>query len=804
MKEKIQALLRAVWPYTIALFIGFVTCRLYEFFSLTAEVRGSFGWCVQGFGIDLLVAFFVTGVYCLLQLFLFLFRLPQWLGLLYSLSLIALIVNFILVQYFLTTGVPLDEAIYFFSWAELKLIVGTENRLTVAMVLFFAGIITVHAGLLFFLRKYKTVKWFAYSWGIAMLISILFPSLTYLGSSGSHQQAIIVNNRISYFLHRSAFYFRHGLKEGNMTVSARSFRGLDPNFYGGKPVSETYPLLHDLPEESELANFLNKSEKGAPNIVFIIVESLSTTLVGEKADKTGHLLPFLDSLSRQSLYWPNFLSTCDRTHNVLPAALASVPYTPKGKQFQEIEFPQHWSLMSLLNKNYFTRFFCGVDLSFSNMRGFMNFYRPDYIVRDWEPRFSEKFTERDNPWGFPDGALFAKSWLDYKKQKLEAQKRLDVLLTISTHDPFVIPREQYYTDLVLKRIAKLPRQSAEYSNVSANASRFATFIYFDDQLKAYFKQAQQSPDFDNTIFLIFGDHGTQFCMYDKLSAYKIPLLIYSPLLKKPEVFRSVSSQLDIAPTLLNYLRLTYDMELPSTVSFLGHTLSFRKEFESNRSLLFGTAGLNDGHLIHKNHYLFHDELFRVGDELEITPSADLKTKRMMIAQRNLCNLMAEYTIFGNKILPPALSKSFVAAEEFVQLLEKRQPKPDKTALQAVYISIGEDLVLPQVTEYVRIEFSCDYWNLGTKFADLPPLTLSIDHTVDGKVQNLCWKQAAYQPIGNWKKNAWNKLSATVTIRLSDYEKMASAGLLKYYLLNTEGHYFCAKNLQTRVLKNASR
>ncbi len=799
--EKIREILYKVWPYTVALFAGFAGLRVYEFFHLEPAMRISFGVCMQGMGIDLLVSLLITGMYVVIQFLLRLCRLRMMLWIMVALSLIALLVNFVLIQYFFATKIPLDEAIYFFSLQELKLIVGGENRVSIEVFLVIGGMLLLYFLLINRLKKLAPNRWFIVIFGAGIFASLIFPALTYADPETDHKRAVVLNNRLAYFAHRSVVYFtQEEWQSGDIQVN--EFSKLDRDFYGGESVSAEYPLLHELPETSEFSTYLNKSEKGAPNIVFIMVESLSTTLVGEKGSKTGNLLPFLDSLSKQSLYWPNFLSTCDRTHNVLPASLASVPYTTKGNMFQQLEFPNHWSLFSLLNNTYYTRFYCGVDLNFSNMNGYMNYYQTMYIVKNWEKQFSAKFSKRKTPWGFPDGILFEKSWLDYHRQKLEKQKRLDVLLTISTHDPFVIPREKYYTDQVLKSIAKVKHPTETHRYVKDNAYKFASFVYTDDQLRKYFEKAKQNPGFDNTIFLIYGDHGTELCLYDELSRYKIPLIIYSPLIKQPKTFRGVSSQLDLAPTLLNYLRLTYGMKLPGTVPFVGKELSYNPKFECKRSLILGSNGLKGEHIIHQNYFMFLNELFKVGDGLEIEAVNNPKKQKEMNEQRKMCNLLSDYTIYGNKILPLSLVKSYTKTEEFKVIYQHAEKQPKNETLKEQFISIGDNLTLPANTKYIRIQLDFDYWNENNqKATELPRLTVSLDHTIKGKSEQIFWKQIDYHQTKAFTKKSWNHLSATITLRMSDYQKMGKENVLKYYILNTDRKAFKIKNVEAKVLKD---
>lgn len=795
--EKVSDYFSRSWAYLVALFLTLGLLRTVEFFSIGGELSITGAQVGMGWFMDFLVSVAAIALFSVFQAVLFCFGIDFQKKVLVGWSLLLIVVNFVLIQYVAVTKIPLDESIYLFSIRELKLIVAGESRLSVIVLLLLVGVIVFYLIVLYGLLKFRWLSKFNRIQAVVFVLVLVFPSWTCIDVNNGFKEALHTNNRLAFFVQRSVFYFLHQDSHETTDVKLTDFAGIDPGFWGGSPMSTSYPLVHRLSDSSQFASFFKHSKNGPPNIVFLIVESLSTTLVGEKASKTGHLLPFLDSLSAKSLYWPNFLATCDRTNNVLPASLASVPYTTHGNMFQQIKFPNHWSLISLLNKHYFTRFYCGVDLNFANMNGYMNHYETDYLVKDWEAVFQKKYSHRATPWGFSDGSLFQKSWLDFSRQKLAKQPRMDVFLTISTHDPFVVPDEEKYIMHVKRAISKIKNPTATHRYVADHAREFASFVYVDEQLRSYFQQAKKQPGYENTVFFIFGDHGTELCLYDDLSRYKIPLLVYSPLLVKPQTFHAVSSQLDLAPTILNYLRVAYSEDLPQVVPFVGKELDYGVRYRNNRSLILGTNGLTEEHLFHANYFLCHDKLYRVSEGLAIRAVEDESVRRQLISQRKKANLVSDYTIFGNRIMPVVLFQKYGRVKALRVLYEFTKKQFTEAETKQGFVNLGSAITLDPKTKTIDVQIEFDYWNESVeKPTHLPRFTCSLENG-DGEV--LFWKQMDYESI-QFKVNSWNKLSVSMELNLSDYKRLKKKNTFKYYILNPSSSKqpFKLRNLTTKI------
>jgi phosphoglycerol transferase MdoB-like AlkP superfamily enzyme len=85
-------------------------------------------------------------------------------------------------------------------------------------------------------------------------------------------------------------------------------------------------------------------------------------------------------------------------------------------------------------------------------------------------------------------------------------------------------------------------------------------VRYADFAKAYFiASARKKPWFDNTLFIIVADHGAR--VYGRaeipIASYKIPMLFLAPKHIKPGVHESLTTQIDIAPTVLGLLGIGY-------------------------------------------------------------------------------------------------------------------------------------------------------------------------------------------------------------------------------------------------------
>lgn len=137
-------------------------------------------------------------------------------------------------------------------------------------------------------------------------------------------------------------------------------------------------------------------------------------------------------------------------------------------------------------------------------------------------------------------------------QKPKKQPYFDMILTLSTHQPFLINNEAYYEKVFEKRL-----MSAGFLHLKENGVRkqkqLVSVLNLDDAMKKFFEKYSKRPDFENTIFIITGDHSMpEITLQQKIDRYHVPLMIYSPLLKESKRFRSIVSHFDVAPSILAF------------------------------------------------------------------------------------------------------------------------------------------------------------------------------------------------------------------------------------------------------------
>jgi len=420
-------------------------------------------------------------------------------------------------------------------------------------------------------------------------------------------------------------------------------------------VSKEYPLLHVVKTPDVLGAFFYQS-KTPPNIVFIIVESLGRAYCGENA-YLGSFTPYLDSLMKQSLYWENFLSTGGRTFAVLPSLFGSLPFGEKGFLEMNDKMPAHQSLLKILKKNgYYTRFYYGGDAHFDLMDVFLKKQNIDAIYDNANfgngykklPSSSNGFS-----WGYGDKEIFKKSFDILKKNN--NNPKVDIFLTIAMHSPFLIPEQKSYNDKFEKRMVDIGLKEQDKTERRSYHDKFECILYFDDALKYFMEEYSKRDDFENTIFVITGDHRMpEIPISTQIDRFHVPLVIYSPLLKKGQKFSAISTQFDVTPTILSYLNHNYDIKIPKYTAWLGHGLDTEVSFNKKCSypLMRNKNELVD--YIDGDYFLSNDAVYDIFDNMYIEKAIDNTQQESINAKFQNFITINNYVCKNNKILPDSL------------------------------------------------------------------------------------------------------------------------------------------------------
>ena len=567
------------------------------------------------------------------------------------LSVIIVVIHAALAEYFLQTLVPLGADLFGYSLADIKQTVGAAG-----VSISFIFIITLLLGSVIFLflfipRRIKIKPFAAFSIVTLFILGALISvaNITSRWKPGPEFSNSMALNKSFFFYNNCYQTFFPAEKQNVMLVENNG----DPNHF--KYTNEKqYPFLHSIDSTDVLSPFFNKAAS-KPNIVFIVVEGLGRAFSNEDAYLSS-FTPFIDSLSNHSLYWSNFLSAGGRTFAMLPSIYGSLPFGRNG--FLELgkEMPSHYSLFNILKENgYQTNFFYGGDASFDNMNLMVKMdggnvfdqktFSSSYVQM---PKNSSGFT-----WGYGDDQVFNK--VDEETRKATGPV-FNAIMTLSTHNPFLIHNQEKYLQQFEQRMQQLNLSEAERDEHRRYKDQYATILFMDNSIREFINNYSKSANFQNTIFVITGDHRMpEIPMATKIDRYHVPLIIYSPMLKRAQKFKAVNTHFDIAPSLLMYLKHQYDFKIPQAATWIGSGLDTTHSFRNiHASPLMQTK--NDMVDFIMGDYMLHnDELYKISDKMNLDPVDDQSAKSNLEAAFARFKQKNETVVKGTSLMPANIS-----------------------------------------------------------------------------------------------------------------------------------------------------
>jgi len=580
------------------------------------------------------------------------------------------IVQLSLTSYFTTALVPLGADLYGYSMSDIKQTVGAAGGVNFFQII---GFIVVVGGAItalwalpakLMIHRYLVVALPALS--LLLFVTDVQAMIHPVSFKSDYANNLVINKSDHFWAESYKHFFP---SKDELDIYADSYI----NDYDNAATSKIatfkytdpmhYPFLHSDASPDVLSPFI-KSNATPPNIVIVLVEGLGRAFTNEGA-YLGNFTPFIDSLSGKSLYWKNFLSEGGRTFAVLPSVLGSLPFAKNGFLALGDNMPSHISLLSLLKYNgYHTSFYYGGDARFDNMATFLNKNSIDEL--NDEKSFPSGYTRLPAPngfsWGYNDKELF-RHYLVTRDEKATSPQ-LSVVLTVSTHSPFAINEEDKYLARFEKRLNELGFDDAKKNECRNYKLQYASILYLDDALRGFFNAYSKRSDYNNTIFLITGDHRMpEIPMSDKIDRYHVPLIVYSPMLKRTAQMSSVSTHFDISPSLMAYLQHNYKIKGPSLVSWMGQGLDTSRNFENihNYPLLQTKTDMID--FIMGEYHLNGDNLFKLNAELGEDPIQDegkagqLKNAFDQFKKKN------EQIVTGNWIIPDSIHQHYTPVKK---------------------------------------------------------------------------------------------------------------------------------------------
>jgi phosphoglycerol transferase MdoB-like AlkP superfamily enzyme len=304
------------------------------------------------------------------------------------------------------------------------------------------------------------------------------------------------------------------------------------------------------------------------NIVLIVLESFGQEFMGCYNTQTDAetRTPFLDSLAKHSILYDG-RSNGKKSIEGITAINTSIPNLMSiplaNSAYRNDDFS---GLPETLRKNgYHTAFYHG------SYNGVMDFDKTcqkigfdEYLgMNEYNASPMAKETDYDGVWG-----IFDEPFLQYMVQHINTYSEpfLAEVFTVTSHHPFPIPDEH-------KGQFKEGRHPI-----------LKCVEYTDYSLRRFFEAAKQQPWYENTLFVIVGDHSghgltREYNDYD--GWYRIPMIFFDP--QQPEGRREarIMQQIDLYPTLVDWLGLQE--------SFVCFGQSALQQPESGRQVYYGNG-----------------------------------------------------------------------------------------------------------------------------------------------------------------------------------------------------------------------
>ncbi|MDD3477006.1 MAG: sulfatase-like hydrolase/transferase [Sulfurimonas sp.] len=397
---------------------------------------------------------------------------------------------------------------------------------------------------------------------------------------------------------------RHNLIDLNKAIDITKNSLYTPN---ATYPDENYPLFKSYPSK----------QKEKYNVVIVLLESWGAEHIdGFTKYKELNVTPFFKQLSNESLKFTNFYANGFRSIFGITSLFTGITlpsgfqYLGRGLELSNISYlgrvakDNGYSTMAMQGGN---RRSYRVD-AVTHIAGFDDYYGAEDI-----PNIEVIEEGKEARTGTYDYNL-----LDFYNKKISELKEpfLSFAFTSTNHPDLYLPRAEF---------ERYPHALNNYYG-ELNA-----YLYVDNAIEKFMNSAKKEPWFDRTIFIFTADHGNGDALNkigkelrdnpEKLGSiehYRIPLVIYAPKIFEPQEIKTLGSQNDIFPTIVDMLGFE------ANITTIGNSL-FDNDVKERFVYLFGgdVIGLinNDGYIIHNfkktvekkgnNHQYLKELLFSV-------------------------------------------------------------------------------------------------------------------------------------------------------------------------------------------------
>jgi uncharacterized sulfatase len=488
---------------------------------------------------------------------------------------------------------------------------------------------------------------------MGVFVTLLWISGSSVLGKNDHTSRITHN----VLVNKSLFFYQVVLSAEYPRERIELTRGMISGVHESMPglqfTSNRYPLLNKADYNDVIGPYL-AVDKNPPDIMLIIVEGLGTRFL--EPSEGINLMPFLDSLVSRSLWWPNCLTSSERSFGAVPSLTGSLPHGERGFTFLE-PLPAHFSLLTMLKHNgYQTNYFYGQGAWFHRKDIFLKENQVDRIIDNSsiDDRYPRVLVGKQQFfWGYGDKELFDQSL--NVMDTLTSGPKFNIWFTGTTHSPFYVPDPGWY-DRKLDSIytERVQKPGKRYLNTYRKYLR--TVIYTDEALRDFFRKYSQLPGYQNTIFIITGDHPmTEIPIHNWLKRYQVPMIIFSPMLKQNETFRPVVSHYDLMPTLMGFLGHNYSLEFPAETQAIGTVLDTVSYFRNNHPVAMMNTDRKTLDYYGQERFLADGKyLFRVDSLFNLYPANDPEKVNDYKHQLDRFSRLSVEVCLENRLVPDSL------------------------------------------------------------------------------------------------------------------------------------------------------
>jgi phosphoglycerol transferase MdoB-like AlkP superfamily enzyme len=435
-------------------------------------------------------------------------------------------------------------------------VIGNINE-SYPITLILLSIAVIAALLVYIVKRKITLDVIALTWRkrVSLIVfAVLLPLMSHFFVNSDQATSVSSNIYAQELSLNGLFSFSAAMRRNDLDYE-RFYQTIEP-----KKANE---VLSRLKKESQkpldLFNVLDASSpfiKKPKNIILITVESLSASYLGAYGSPDG-ITPNLDEVAKNGLMFDRLYATGTRTVRGLEALSLGTPPIP-GQAIIRRPGNEHLSTVGeyLEAQGVSTAFIYGGYGYFDNMNAY--FKSNDYKIYD-RTDFNPKTIVMENVWGVADESLFTNT-LNYVDGISQKKNPFFIqVMTTSNHRPYTFPEGRI----------DLP-----------SGSRKAAVKYTDYAIGNFIEQAKTKSWFNDTLFIIVADHCASVAGKTKLPVdkYHIPMIFYGPKIVRKGNFKSLISQIDIPPTLIEI------MGYKGASHFFGDNL-FKRKDEHQRAFI---------------------------------------------------------------------------------------------------------------------------------------------------------------------------------------------------------------------------